>query len=838
MPKPPPPDTHLAHAEQVYADFQRNMLTDLCLLLSLIGGAWFAVSLAFPDFWRVLTQSRQGILGSWVFFLGLTSSIFLLLKLSKRPTTMRVAAAIFVIGSFGIAVVGPVLSGFGVRALAFYLLPITLTFVTFHYGIKVALRLTILSIALIVSAAALEWSGLVRGASVNNQPYAVVGFTLTALAFLTLNALYLRFDQRFNRLIHRYEEQWVQLQDSLNLMRMSLSRKRSFSKLLSHSTRTPLAGVQFVLELLGRTNLSAPVFQRTLAALDRHAFRLRMMGVHLELARKARDPDPLPVLHVFSPHILWSSCLQQLSAEASYRNISLEFIVQGGAANAAPAPASLTALPEVISDDPDSASLGQQMSVLADPGILGGIVQVLLDNAIKAQSGGTISTHLSINPQGFLMLQVHDEGSGMSEQRAAELMRPLGLMSDDHSHDTGEGLGLGLPVLSTLCEQLGGRFAFSPNPHGGSIFTVCLPTRADMLPSSSMQASNNVSGKTDAEAELSALRARNQAGNSSGRAQAIDQPLIRKQLLMRSKRVVTFYMGLIVALIAVMIANQAIQALAGSELARQAFINASGAGLFSICAMVMSRKGYHRLAAGVLIVAFLLFTFNAMVIIGMGPRSPIAILPAAAIALAHFQFGARVGSITCAAALLSLGFSYALEFNGVIPGTHGELFPPSINVVMAFVPVYVLGFVCAYEMQGRSEITLQAMREQNQALVSAIHQAMLADFSQNRFLQAVSPRLIAQCHELADVCAELSRQSHSCMRETGLFHCDATTRLRVRAAELNRQVTADFDEAVGAVQTESPGDAASPNSNFDNRGGSDSMGEADVGLSGNIRRFA
>lgn len=831
---------HLNQAEQINVEFQRKTLTDMCMLLLSVGCLWMGASFFFPAFWASMTLARQGVLLNWLLFIGFSSVSLGAMHFVRSRLALHGAAMLFVAGSFMIACIGMVHSGFGVRALAFLLLPITLTFITFHYGTVIALRVTVASVLLVVLAGVLEAAGLIRAATREHQPYAFVALTLTVMMFVTINLLFARFEGRFKRLLAVYETQRLQLQDSLHMMQLSLARKRSFAKLLSHSTRTPLAGIQFVLDLLNRKNLTAPILQRTLSALSRHAFRLRMMAIHLDLARRARDPDPLPHVYAFNPYDVWNVCLATLSAEASAKNIALSFEAQGFLPQ--PEPASAQALPHLVLVDAgvvecdaskeasaSNSPAKSQSDICVEPQVLAELISALVDNAIKAQSGGSIDVKLTIDQDGFCCVEVSDEASGMRAEQAQQAMRPLGLLSDDQTADSHEGLGLGLPVLKTLCDQYGGDLAWQARANGGSVFSFKLPASRESMrlarermlapvvtsaKNAADNAANHVGHHANNAAPQNLARAPSQASfpsqdNPDHEGSLSDSDVagstgVSLEIAKRSSGVLKIYLIVLATLALLSTLNQAVQMAMGSELARMAIVNAAGSTLMLGIAVFAYAKNRKNVAAGVLVANFLIFAFSATIIIGMGPRSPTAIIPAAAIALAHFQFGKQTGGKICALSCVILVFSFLLERGGLIPGMEGALFPPSINMVMALIPVYLLSFIAAYELQGRSEMTFEAMRAQNRELESALYKATLADFSQNRFLQAVSPRLIAQCHELADVCDFLAREAADCARTNGHLESPTVVRLRLRAAELNSKLTAEFDDAVGAVDQNTP----------------------------------
>lgn len=105
------------------------------------------------------------------------------------------------------------------------------------------------------------------------------------------------------------------------------------------------------------------------------------------------------------------------------------------------------------------------------------IRQILLNlvrNAVEALgSGGTITvaTQDLINWHGrqYVEITVADDGPGLSDVSRAKLFQPV-------ASTKGSGhAGLGLSIVKSLTEELGGYIGNRPHPNGGTIFMVLLP---------------------------------------------------------------------------------------------------------------------------------------------------------------------------------------------------------------------------------------------------------------------------------------------------------------------------------------------------------------------------
>lgn len=96
------------------------------------------------------------------------------------------------------------------------------------------------------------------------------------------------------------------------------------------------------------------------------------------------------------------------------------------------------------------------------------IVENLCSNGIHASpEGATLS--LKVEPKGDrVSILVRDEGSGIPNELQAKIFEP------DFTTKGNKGTGLGLFVVKQICEQYGGRIAFSSNK-GGTSFTLDFP---------------------------------------------------------------------------------------------------------------------------------------------------------------------------------------------------------------------------------------------------------------------------------------------------------------------------------------------------------------------------
>jgi signal transduction histidine kinase len=442
---------HLQLARRIYTASQRDTLAELCKFAMLLAALWLSLTVLLPDQWQILTQRRPNLIN-----LALLTSVCLLVVLLLKRTNdrwLRFAAALFVGSCFAIAGLGVVLTGFGIKALAPQLLVIVLVFVAFHYGIRAAAYACAASLLFLLGTACMEWAGKIRSASPGHQPLAFVAASTAICIFILLHLLYRRFEHRFGLLSALLDDQRSQLVSTLDTLKVSLTQKRAFTGTLSHATRTPLAGIQFALQILARERLPEPVRERTVKALVRNAHRLKMMVQQLDIAVRlnAQEVSLLPT--PIDLQGLRRALLTCFQTEAALRSVTLSVHI---------APALMTT------------------HLLADARVLTHLLNILVDNALKAQTGGGVNVRIgpsvnSVSEIDGLLIEVEDSGSSPLPQDNLSLFVALDQLQQRPADAASDGLGLGLAIIRALSELSGGKFGCRPSESTGNVFWVQVP---------------------------------------------------------------------------------------------------------------------------------------------------------------------------------------------------------------------------------------------------------------------------------------------------------------------------------------------------------------------------
>jgi two-component system, OmpR family, sensor histidine kinase MprB len=101
----------------------------------------------------------------------------------------------------------------------------------------------------------------------------------------------------------------------------------------------------------------------------------------------------------------------------------------------------------------------------------------LLDNAIKfSPPGGTVRVRLGPTGDGFAVLEVVDQGPGISDE---DLPRVFDRFYRSPEARTLPGSGLGLAIVKQAAIRHGGQVLAGRPPDGGALFTMWLPGSPD-----------------------------------------------------------------------------------------------------------------------------------------------------------------------------------------------------------------------------------------------------------------------------------------------------------------------------------------------------------------------
>ncbi len=120
-------------------------------------------------------------------------------------------------------------------------------------------------------------------------------------------------------------------------------------------------------------------------------------------------------------------------------------------------------------------STNQTIEVKADYNRLKQVLLNLIDNAIKYSEADT-PVIVKLNQQGEeAIIQVCDKGYGIPLQHQSRIFERFYRVDETRNRSTG-GSGLGLSIVKTLVESMGGSVSVRSRLGEGSVFTITLPT--------------------------------------------------------------------------------------------------------------------------------------------------------------------------------------------------------------------------------------------------------------------------------------------------------------------------------------------------------------------------
>jgi len=230
-------------------------------------------------------------------------------------------------------------------------------------------------------------------------------------------------------------------------LKLSLEHERRFTADAAHELRHPLATLRLELDLAGRGDDAAARtlhLQRAQDALDRmqRLVTQLLMLARVEKLTELDDAGPLRLASVAE------AALRDVSERAATRSIELSL-------------------------DHDGNDF-----VLGSRGLLGILVQNLLDNALRhVPDHGQVNVRVGGHAD-RVMLEVDDDGAGFASTDAARLgerfHRPEG--------SVGEGSGLGLSIAQAIASLHHGQLAFGRSALGGARVSLSLPRIAGAAP--------------------------------------------------------------------------------------------------------------------------------------------------------------------------------------------------------------------------------------------------------------------------------------------------------------------------------------------------------------------
>ncbi len=231
---------------------------------------------------------------------------------------------------------------------------------------------------------------------------------------------------------------------------LKVRQQNAFIDSVTHELKSPLASLRLCLETMEMRSVSPEMQIRFVSMMKKDVERLGDFVEHiLEAGRMEHQERILRYEWVTLPDIL-QHCIQRVSRRYSqHHNIVLRS----------------------VSEDADPHEIKTDAIALET------ILINLLDNAIKYSTAPADIDVSIIYHKEHTEIAVSDQGRGLTQRQSKRVFQRFYRVNRSDL-PTPRGTGLGLYVVASLVQQLGGRIkAHSDGENKGSTFTVTLPRK-------------------------------------------------------------------------------------------------------------------------------------------------------------------------------------------------------------------------------------------------------------------------------------------------------------------------------------------------------------------------
>lgn len=284
-----------------------------------------------------------------------------------------------------------------------------------------------------------------------------------ALAFLTTQRLEQQYRSQLEEQVAKQTKQLCHQLEALQEAQRKAGQvdelKREFLSLISHEFRTPLNGIMGVIQLMEDQKTSASQSEY-LALLTTSAQRMTTLVNNLLTLIEARSAKHSTGDIMNTPCIALESLKKRYHTMAADAGIRFE----------------------------TSCSQHSTNPLYGPWDALHIIAGCLLDNAFKFTGrGGVVSCRLWAEPtetgqqETSVLVQVTDNGKGIPLACQEVIFQPFTQL-EHYLTRRNEGSGVGLAIVRTICDKLGGKLTLESSPEHGSTFTCCLSFKNAMEP--------------------------------------------------------------------------------------------------------------------------------------------------------------------------------------------------------------------------------------------------------------------------------------------------------------------------------------------------------------------
>lgn len=231
---------------------------------------------------------------------------------------------------------------------------------------------------------------------------------------------------------------------------MAARADRAKARLLAdvaHELRTPLQGMQGLLDLAGDRQADLGELREVLASLRSVVDDLTDLGAHAS-GGAALNVKPVDIAGLVRAEAALCAAAAAVAPSRTRLRIDASFP------------------PRLWTDGPRVRQ----------------VLRNLLSNAFKYGGDGPVTVTVSAEGESaahrMVTLRIDDSGPGLGQANLARLFEPF----DRGGRDDSRGLGLGLALGRRIAERLGGALTAQDRPEGGACFTFTFEARAEAEP--------------------------------------------------------------------------------------------------------------------------------------------------------------------------------------------------------------------------------------------------------------------------------------------------------------------------------------------------------------------
>lgn len=228
--------------------------------------------------------------------------------------------------------------------------------------------------------------------------------------------------------------------------------KTEFVSIASHQLKTPLAEVNWEIELLV-SKFKEGLSLKQLEIIEQIAKSNKKMGrlvndlldvARIDQGKLALNPENIDIIEIIKNAVLENKML------ASVNNVKVNVFTDGD-------------VPKIYVDR-------RKMEVVIDN---------LLTNAIKyTKQEGLVEINVKNNEGDFVEINFSDNGLGIPKNQQEKIFQKF-FRSENAVKNQTEGTGLGLYIVKNIVEQSGGHIWFNSKENEGSVFSIMLPIKSN-----------------------------------------------------------------------------------------------------------------------------------------------------------------------------------------------------------------------------------------------------------------------------------------------------------------------------------------------------------------------